>query len=72
MNQSDILSTHNLVLQKIEKDFAGRFRTSGVRISGANFVPPNALKVQDLITELVDWTLNSDLDIILKSAIFQH
>lgn len=72
LRESDILSTHNLVLQKIEKDYAGRFRTSGVRISGANFVPPNALKVPDLITELIQWTLDSDLDIIIKSCIFHH
>jgi|SRR5690606_35862353 len=72
LTESDILSTHNLVLQKIEKDYAGRFRTSGVRISGANFVPPNALKVPDLITELIQWTSKSELDIIIKSTIFHH
>lgn len=72
INESDILNTHNLVLQKIEKDYAGRFRTSGVRISGANFVPPNALKVPGLITELIEWTADSDLDIIIKSCIFHH
>ena len=72
LTESDILSTHNLVLQKIEKDYAGRFRTSGVRISGANFVPPNALKVPDLMTELIHWTSESELDIIIKSTIFHH
>lgn len=35
LNEKDILNVHNLVLNKIEKDFAGRFRTSGVRISEA-------------------------------------
>lgn len=72
LNESDILNTHNLVLQKIEKDFAGRLRTSGVRISGANFVPPNALKVPDLISDLIKWAIDSDLDIIIKAAIFHH
>lgn len=72
LTESDILNTHELVLQKIEKDFAGRLRTSGVRISGANFVPPNALKVPDLLNELINWTTESDLDIILKSTIFHH
>lgn len=68
----DILSVHELVLQKIEKEFAGRFRTSGVRISGANFVPPNALKVDDLMTELIEWANQSDLDITVRSTIFHH
>ena len=45
LKDTDILNIHELVLQKIDKDFAGRFRTSGVRISGSNFVPPNTLKI---------------------------
>jgi len=72
LKETDILNIHELVLQKIEKDFAGRFRTSGVRISGANFVPPNALKIDEYITELTDWTNTSDINIVLKSAIFHH
>lgn len=72
LKESDILKTHELVLQKIEKDFAGRFRTSGVRISGANFVPPNAMKIDDYMTEITDWTNNSEVDMIIKSAIFHH
>lgn len=72
LRETDILNIHELVLQKIEKDFAGRFRTSGVRISGANFVPPNALKINEYITELTEWTNTADLNIILKSAIFHH
>ena len=68
----DILTVHGLVLQKIEKDFAGRYRNSGVRISGANFVPPNALKIDDFIAELVDWANASALDTVVKSCIFHH
>ncbi len=72
LTEKDILKVHELVLKQIEKEFAGRIRTSGVRISGANFVPPNALKVSDYLTELIDWVNNSELDIIIKSAIFHH
>lgn len=72
LNEKDILNVHNLVLNKIEKDFAGRFRTSGVRISGANFVPPNALKIDDYITELIEWVNSSNENILIKSAIFHH
>lgn len=72
LKETDILNIHELVLQKIEKDFAGRFRTSGVRISGANFVPPNALRIDEFITELTDWTNSSDMNIVLKSAVFHH
>lgn len=72
LTEKDILNVHELVLKQIEKEIAGRFRTSGVRISGANFVPPNALKVNEYITELIDWVNVSDLNIVLKSAIFHH
>lgn len=72
LNEKDILKVHELVLNKIEKDFAERFRTSGVRISGANFVPSNALKVDEFIIELINWVNSSDLNVIIKSAIFHH
>ncbi len=74
LKENDIMELHNLVLQKIEKDFAGRYRNAGVRISGANFVPPNALKVNDLMSDLVRWTNeeNLDLNVIIKATIFHH
>lgn len=72
LTEKDVLHVHELVLQRIEKDFAGRFRTSGVRISGANFVPPNALRVPDFIAELIEWTNTTTLDMIVKVAVFHH
>lgn len=74
LNSTDILSIHNLVLQRIEKDFAGRYRTSGVRISGANFIPPNALKINEFIEDLINWvnTESKSLSPIIRAAIFHH
>lgn len=74
LNASDILSVHGLVLQKIEKEYAGRYRNSGVRISGANFAPPNALKVDALMEDLIHWVNDetNTLDIVLKASIFHH
>ena len=74
LSAQDILGLHGLVLQKIEKEFAGRYRNAGVRISGANFVPPNALKVDALMDALIQWANDPDnpLDIIVKAAIFHH
>jgi Fic family protein len=70
----DILSLHALVLRSIEEDFAGRIRNGGVRISGANFVPPNANKVSDLLDELIDFVNTNPLELnaIELSAIFHH
>lgn len=74
ITSKDILDVHRLVLNNIEREYAGRFRIGGVRIGGANFVPPNAQKVPDLTDELIDW-YNSDqnhLNPIIKSTIFHH
>lgn len=54
MTETDILDVHKIVMTKIEKEFAGRYRNGGVRISGANFIPPNAIKVNDLMQSLVE------------------
>lgn len=70
----DILSLHGLVLRSIEDDFAGRLRNGGVRISGANFVPPNANKVSDLLDELIDFVNVNPLKLndIELATIFHH
>jgi len=70
----DILSLHSLVLRSMEEDFAGRIRNGGVRISGANFVPPNANKVSDLLDELIDFIKTNPLELndIELATIFHH
>ena len=70
----DILSLHALVLRSIEEDFAGRLRNGGVRISGANFVPPNANKVSDYLDELIDFVNTNPLELndIELATIFHH
>ena len=70
----DILSLHGLVLNSIEEDFAGRLRNGGVRISGANFVPPNALKVSGLMDDLLVFVNKNplNLNIIELTTIFHH
>jgi Fic family protein len=70
----DILSLHSLVLNLIEEDFAGRIRNGGVRISGANFIPPNANKVSDLLDELIDFVATNPLQLndIELATIFHH
>ena len=70
----DILSLHGLVLRSIEEDFAGRIRNGGVRITGANFTPPNANKVPDLLEELIDFINTNPLNLndIELATIFHH
>lgn len=70
----DILSLHGLVLRSIEDEFAGRLRNGGVRITGANFVPPNANKVSDLLDELIEFINTNPLGLndIKLASVFHH
>jgi Fic family protein len=74
LNASDILDLHRYVLRSIEEDYAGRLRTSGLRISGANFIPPNALKVSGLLDELIQFVVNNPLQLndIELATVFHH
>lgn len=69
-----VLKLHEYVLRSIEDEFAGRLRTGGVRISGANFVPPNALKVSGLLDELVSFVIENPLNLndIELATVFHH
>lgn len=74
INSNDILSIHSLILNSIEDDYAGRFRNAGVRILGANFVPPNARKVSSLLEELVVFVKQNPLGLndIELATVFHH
>ena len=49
-----ISDIHFIVLKNIFPEYTGRYRTMGVRIGGANFTPPNAMKIDALILEMID------------------
>lgn len=74
LSERIILDLHSLVLQKIEKELIGRYRNVGVRITGANFIPPNPLKVPDLMEDLLKWTLENPLQLhpLLLATAFHH
>ncbi|MGS2761150.1 Fic family protein [Sinomicrobium sp. M5D2P9] len=74
MKSPDILSLHGYILRSIEDEYAGRLRSGGVRISGANFTPPNARKVPGLLDELIDFVQNNPagLNDIELATVFHH
>lgn len=74
LNSKDIMSLHGFVLRSIEDDFAGRLRNAGVRISGANFIPPNANKVSQMLDDLVVFVNDNPLglNIIELATVFHH
>jgi Fic family protein len=71
---SDVLALHGFVLRSIEDEHAGRIRNAGVRISGANFTPPNSRKASELFDELISFVnLNPlGLNSIELATVFHH
>jgi Fic family protein len=70
----ELLNIHEIVLNNIEDEYAGRLRNGGVRIGGANFTPPPAAKVSDLIDELVLFVQENveSYNIIELVTLFHH
>ncbi|SOD20543.1 Fic family protein [Pedobacter xixiisoli] len=70
----DILNLHSYILKNIEDEYAGRLRNGGVRIVGANFTPPSAKKVPDLLDELVSFTNENPIgaDDLVLATLFHH
>ena len=60
LKEQDILVLHQIIMKGIN-DEAGKFRTTEVRIAGADFIPSPAYEVSHLILKLIDW-YNRDPD----------
>ena len=52
---SDLRQLHALVLKGTEDDYAGRYRTGAVKISGSDYSPPPAERVPHEMAELGDY-----------------
>ncbi len=50
-----IKSLHQLILKGIDDDNAGRYRTVNVRISGAEHLPPDQVRVPELMESFITW-----------------
>ncbi len=74
LNCGSILDIHRFMLNNIEDLYAGRLRNGGVRIQGANFVPPNAQKVSALLDDLIDYVNKNpqQLNVIELATVFHH
>lgn len=53
INEWNIKSIHRLVLKDIDDENAGRYRRENVTIKGATHIPPDYLKVPELMEKLV-------------------
>jgi Fic family protein len=71
LTERDLLDLHRIVLTRVEDDFAGSYRHGAVRIAGSHHVPPNAMKVPDLMEELFA-EIQSVSDPIERAAKLHH
>jgi len=71
--EEDVLRLHELVLHDIDET-AGRYRTSGVRVSGAGFTPPTSRDVRLRVLGLLQWLKSNpdELTPIELAALFHH
>lgn len=54
-SESLIRSLHQLIMEKTDKEFAGRYRTSNVFIGGSDHTPPDALKIPSEMENFMNW-----------------
>lgn len=71
LTKRDLLNLHQIILTRVEDNFAGTYRSSSVRISGSNHIPPNPIKVPDLMEALFSETQTIS-DPVEKAAKLHH
>ena len=67
IEEIDVLNIHAIILDRIDSQNAGFYRRGAVRISGTNYLPPNSIKVPDLMKE-VYLLLNLKGDVIKRAS----
>ena len=69
-----IRTLHYLVIENIDKEFAGVYRNSNVIITGSDHTPPDALEIPAQMNELLQWYRNnqSKLAMVELAALFHH
>ena len=67
IEEIDVLNIHAIILDRIDSQNAGFYRRGAVRISGTNYLPPNSIKVPDLMKE-VYLLLNLKGDVIERAS----
>ncbi len=74
ISERNLLRVHEIVMTKIEKEFAGRYRNGMVRIVGANFTPPNYAKLDTLMRNYLKFVDKNPLDLnpLVLAAIMHH
>ncbi|MFN7161193.1 MAG: Fic family protein [Candidatus Gracilibacteria bacterium] len=73
-SERTIKELHQLIMQPIEAEYAGRYRNVNVFISGSPHTPPRALQVPGEMEKFIDWTVSQKkkMHIVEFAAIAHH
>jgi len=52
LTENNLLDLHRTLMTRVQDRTAGTYRTYAVRVASSNHIPPNPIKVPDLMTEL--------------------
>lgn len=72
LTEDNLLYIHRLILQKIEEENAGRYRTQHAPLIGSQTVLPNPVKVPGMMKEFVTWLVGKNIDNPVKIAADAH
>lgn len=72
LTENDILEIHRLILNKIEAESAGRYRTQHARLTESDVVLPNPIKIPDLMSEFIGWLIGDNPNHLIKIAADAH
>lgn len=62
ITKNDISHINRLILNKIEEDSAGRYRTMPARLTGSETILPNPAKIPELMDEFIAWLQGENFD----------
>ena len=69
-----IRNLHQIIIQKIDKEWAGKYRNANVIIGGAKHTQPNALHVPQKMRDLIGWlkSQKGKMNILELAALLHH
>jgi len=67
-SEKGLLELHELILQKIDEQNAGRYRNVSVRIAGSRVIMSNPMKVPDLMKKYFVWLQDKSKNKILQAC----
>jgi len=71
LTERDLLDLHQTMMTRVQDRTAGTYRTYAVRVASSNHIPPNPIKVPDLMTGLFAG-LVTIADPVERAARFHH